>query len=365
MELFSDYTLRTIALGAALIGIVSGSLGTFAVLRRQSLLGDTISHAALPGLALAFVLTGTKAPAALLAGAALAGFAATLCVLAIVRTTRVKTDAALALVLAVFFGFGLMLLTWIQGRPDARQAGLDTYLFGQAAALVRRDVVTIGLLGGVSLLVMLAFWKELKLLSFDADYGATLGLRMRAYEVLVTALLVAAIAIGLQAVGVVLMTAMIVAPAAAARQWTDVLGATAALAGAIGALAGVSGAIVSAQTQRLPTGPTIVVCLTVAVVVSLLFAPRHGLLSRTVADRRRAARLRVGAVLEGLEALAREHEGEARAHPAAVLRLAGGGDVEPSLAELERRGWARRSDGGDWALTEAGRAAARTRSDDR
>src|ERR687892_2013479 len=106
-DLFSDYTLRTVALGAAVIGIVSGALGSYAVLRRQSLLGDTISHAALPGIAIAFVLTGSKATLTLTLGAALAGFAATLCVMAVVRTTRVKVDSALALVLSVFFGVGL------------------------------------------------------------------------------------------------------------------------------------------------------------------------------------------------------------------------------------------------------------------
>ncbi|HZB22841.1 MAG TPA: iron chelate uptake ABC transporter family permease subunit, partial [Gaiellaceae bacterium] len=234
MDLFSDYTLRTIAIGAGLIGVVSGTLGTFAVLRRESLLGDTISHATLPGLAIAFVLTGSKAPLVLTLGAALAGFAATLLVQAIVRATRVKVDAALALVLSVFFGVGLVLLTWIQSRPDARQAGLDTYLFGQAAAIVRRDVVTIGTLGAVALLLTAAFWKELKLVSFDSDFAATLGVRVRAYEILVTALLVAAIVVGLQAVGVVLMTAMVVAPAVAARQWTDGLGAMTLLASVFG-----------------------------------------------------------------------------------------------------------------------------------
>ena len=146
LELFTDYTLRTVLLGAILLGVVSGSLGVFAVLRRQALLGDAISHAALPGIALAYLVTGEKGSLALTVGAALAGFAATLLVLAIVRTTRVKDDASLGLVLSVFFGVGLVLLTWLQSRPDAAQAGLDTYLFGQAAALVERDLVVMALL---------------------------------------------------------------------------------------------------------------------------------------------------------------------------------------------------------------------------
>jgi manganese/zinc/iron transport system permease protein len=357
-EIFTDYTLRTVALGAGLIGVVSGSLGTYAVLRRQSLLGDAISHAALPGIAAAFVLTGSKAPFVLVLGAAIAGFAGTLCIMAVVRATRVKTDAALALVLSVFFGGGLVLLTWIQRKPDASQAGLDTYLFGQAAALVQRDVVTIAILGLAALAVALFFWKELKLISFDPDYAATLGLRVRALDVLLTGLLVVAIVIGLQAVGVVLMTAMVVAPAAAARQWTDALGPMMAIAAGIGALGGVTGAILSAQTARLPTGPTIVVSLTVLVVLSLLLAPRRGLLARRLLERGRAESLRLHAVLAGLEALAREHGGAAHGHPAATLRLAGGPAADRRLAELERRGWAMRTADDEWAVTEAGRAEA-------
>ena len=197
--------------------------------------------------------------------------------LAIVRTTRVKNDASLGLVLSVFFGVGLVLLTWLQSRPDAAQAGLDTYLFGQAAALVERDLVVMAVFGGGALLVALLFWKELKLLCFDPDFGSTLGLRMRALEVLVTALLVVAIVIGLQLVGVVLMSAMVVAPAAAARQWTDSLGVMTLVAAGIGAAGGAAGALVSAQAARMPTGPTIVLALTLLVVGSLLFAPHRGL----------------------------------------------------------------------------------------
>ena len=285
-EIFTDYTLRTVTLGAGTIGIVSGALGTYAVLRRQSLLGDAISHAALPGIVLAFLLTGSKAPFVLVLGAALAGFAGTLAVMAIVAGSRLKYDAALALVLSVFFGAGLVLLTWIQDRPDASQAGLDRYLFGQAAAIVERDVVTMALLGAVALAVALAFWKELKVLCFDRDFGATLGLRMRALDVLMTALLVVAIVIGLQAVGVVLMTAMLIAPAAGARQWSDRLGIVMALAAAFGTVGGVAGAQISAQVERMPTGPTIVLCLTALAVFSLLFAPRRGLLARQLRGRR-------------------------------------------------------------------------------
>lgn len=366
LELFTDYTLRTVALGAIALGVTSGSLGTYAVLRRQSLLGDAVSHAALPGVALAFLLTGSKAPVALVAGAAVAGFLATLTVMTVVRTTRVKSDAALGIVLSVFFGAGLVVLTFLQGRPDAAQAGLDRFLFGQAAGLLARDVVTMAVIGGLALATCLACWKELKLLSFDPAFAASIGLRVRAYDVLVTGLLVVAIVIGLQTVGVVLMSAMVVAPAAAARQWTDRLGVMMLVAAGIGALAGVSGSVLSSELERLPTGPTIVLCVSALVVVSFLLAPRRGLVARRVRALRSRRRLGLESVLADLHALALQHPDHPRGHSSAVLEvMSAGGDVGRSLDELERRGWARRDGGDEWTLTEAGSAAVERREAER
>lgn len=291
-ELVTNYTLRTVALGAATLGIVGGGLGTFAVLRGESLLGDAISHAALPGIALAFLLTGSKAPLVLMLGAAVAGVLATLLILGVTRSTRVKYDSALALMLAVFFGMGLVLLTYIQRHAGASQAGLDAFLFGQAAALIERDVVTMAGLGGAALVVLILFWKEFKLLAFDPAFGRSLGLPTTSLDFLLTTLLVVAIVIGLQTVGVVLMSAVLIAPAAAARQWTDRLGVMMLVAAAFGAGSGVGGAVLSASVPNLPTGPTIVLCMGVVVTVSLLGAPNRGLLWRWWRDRKRAERLR-------------------------------------------------------------------------
>jgi manganese/zinc/iron transport system permease protein len=288
-ELVFDYTLRTVALGSALLGVVSGALGAYAVLRRQSMLGDAMSHAALPGIALAFLVTGSKDSAVLLAGAAVAAWIGALLALGVARTTRVKDDSALGLALSVFFGLGLMLLTFIQKRPDANQAGLDKFLFGQAATLLQSDVLTMAAFGLPALLLMLVFWKEFKLLSFDPDFAHSLGLPVRLLDIVLTTLLVVAIVIGLQTVGVVLMSALIVAPAAAARQWTDRLGTMVALSALFGALAGVSGAVISSSAARLPTGPTIVLCISAVVLVSLFFGARRGLVWRWLRARRTLA----------------------------------------------------------------------------
>jgi manganese/zinc/iron transport system permease protein len=263
-----SYTLRTVSLGAAALGAVSGALGTFAVLRRQSLVGDAVSHAALPGIMLAFIVMQSKAPLVLVVGAALAGWIGTLVVQAIVRSTRVPFDSALGLVLSVFFGFGLMLWTWLRHRPDARQAGLDKYLFGQAATMLADDVRTMIILGAVAIGVLLILWKEFKLLSFDPDFAASLGFPNRWLDAALTGLLVVAVVLGLQCVGVVLMSALVIAPAAAAKQWTDRLGTMVGLAALFGSASGFFGTLLS-DALNVPTGPTIVLVATAFVLGSI------------------------------------------------------------------------------------------------
>lgn len=359
-ELWGDYTLRVVALGAAALGLASGALGSYAVLRKQSLLGDAISHAALPGIAGAFLLTGSKAPLVLLLGAALAGWIGTLAVLAIVRGSRLKEDSALGIVLSVFFGVGLVLLTVVQKRPDASQAGLDSYLFGQAATLLEGDVVRIAVLGAGVLGITALLWNPFKLLTFDPEYAATLGFPVRALDVLLTSLLVVSIVIGLQTVGVVLMSAMVVAPAAAARQWTDRLGTMVPLAGAFGALSGVGGAVASSTVGHLPTGPTIVLVLTTLVAVSLLFAPNRGVVWAWAREQRSGRRLRLDATLQDLRDLAAQHGELEHGHPARVLEAMrpGQGSARRSLRALAARGWARQTSEGGWAITPAGVQAA-------
>jgi manganese/zinc/iron transport system permease protein len=355
-DLFFDYTLRTVALGAAILGIVSGMLGSFAVLRKQSLLGDAISHAALPGIVLAFLITRTREPVVLMLGALIAGWLATLFMLTIIRTTRIKDDSALGLVLSVFFGFGLMLLTFTQRLPDATQAGLDKFLFGQAATLLQRDVITMAIIGLLALALLSTFWKEFKLITFDPEYAASLGFPVRLLDVLLTTLLVIAIVIGLQTVGVVLMSAMIVAPAAAARQWTDKLNLMVLLGGLFGALAGVGGTLISSSAEKLPTGPVIVLCISVIVLFSMLFATNRGLVWNWIRSRQNRHKLRARAVLADLNTLAMQHPDQEHGHSLAVLRAMSPNPdgVSHALHQLEERGHAREMLHDVWALTDEG-----------
>ncbi len=280
-DFFFDYTFRTVALGSLVLGFVSGTLGAFAVLRQQSLLGDAVSHAALPGLVLAFLISGSREPAVLLAGAIAAGGLGMLYVTMITRHTFLKQDTALGIVLAVFFGFGMVLLTYVQRLPTAGKAGLDAFLFGQAATMLVQDVVVMASLGAGALGILVMLWKEMKLITFDPHFASTMGFPTRTLDVLLIILTVVAVVVGLQMVGVVLMSAMLVAPGAAARQWTDRFNKMVLVSGLIGAGVGVTGSVISSRVARLPTGPTIVVILSGVVMFSLLFAPGRGIHFRT------------------------------------------------------------------------------------
>ena len=280
MDFLSDYTLRNVMLGTLLLGMGSGLVGVFVLLRRQSLIGDAVSHAALPGIVIAFLLTGTKDLSVLLSGAALSGLIGTLCITAIIRTTKIDTDGAQGIVLGVFLGLGFLLLTHVQKSPDAAKAGLDKFVFGQAATIMQRDVILIAAVELIISATVFLFWKELKLSTFDPEIASVMGFSPKRIELIITALTVPAIVIGIQAVGVILMSALLVAPAAAARQWTDKLSLMGMTASLFGGLAGAGGSLISSQVPKLATGPVIVLLLTGAALFSIVFSPRRGILQR-------------------------------------------------------------------------------------
>lgn len=355
-----SFTLRNVLAGASLLGVIGGVLGSLALLRRQSLLGDALAHAALPGVCLAFLVAGSKDPLVLLAGALAAGTLGALFILGVVRWSRVKEDAAMGIVLSVFFGIGIVLLTRIQKMPGGNQSGLDRYLFGQAATLVTEDIAVMAVLGGAALLAVALFFKEFKLLAFDRAFGASLGLPMRALEIGLTCLLVVVVMVGLQTVGVVLMVATLITPAAAARQWTDRLGVMMLLSGAIGGAAGAAGSIASASVDRLPTGPCIVLVSSAILVVSLLFAPRRGLLWAWRAERVGANRIRRENLLKDLYRLGeRSDSWEAFTSRPTLMGVRGqsGGDLDRFARPLVRA-WLVERAGDDLRLTEAGLAEA-------
>ncbi len=353
---FSDYTLRTITLGTAILGAVTGMLGSFAVLRKQSLLGDAISHAALPGIALAFLITGSKDSNILLIGALISGLIGTFWIHGITRRTHLKSDTALGLILSIFFGFGILLLTYIQKLPDANQAGLDKYLFGQAATLVESDVWLIALIAGLCLLVLLLFWKEFKILLFDRDYAQTLGFNTNFIDVLITTFIVLAIILGLQIVGVILMSAMLLAPAAAARQWTNSLGMMVFLAAVFGASAGVFGTAISATENNLSTGPVIVLVASIFVLVSFIFSPKRGLLFKQIRLIKNRNDLELQKTLAFMYHIVEDHEDTSHPHAIRILNNFQGYSRK-GLRKLVDRNYVK-LDGEMWSLTDEGFEAA-------
>ena len=348
----NDYTLRTITIGTAVLGAICGMLGSFAVLRKQSLLGDAISHAALPGIAIAFLLTGAKTGNTLLIGALISGLIGAFWIRGIVTKTHLKSDTALGLILSLFFGFGMLLLTFIQKIPNANQAGLDKYLFGQAATLVESDVWLMCIITGISLLILLVFWKELKLLLFDVDYTKSLGFNTRFLDILITTFIVIAIVLGLQTVGVVLMSAMLLAPAAAARQWTNSLGIMIFLAALFGAFSGVLGTAVSATSNNLSTGPVIVLIAAAFVIISFVFSPGRGLLFREIRYQKNRNDLQLYKTLAFMHNIAKDHKNISHPHAIKILNNFQG-YTKRSLKKLEDRQYIK-VDAGMWALTEKG-----------
>ncbi len=350
--LFTDYTLRTITLGTAVLGAICGMLGSFAVLRKQSLLGDAISHAALPGIALAFLITGAKDSNILLIGALVSGLIGTFWIRGMITKTHLKTDTALGLILSLFFGFGMLLLTFIQKQPNANQAGLDKYLFGQAATLMEKDVFLMVIVTGICLVILLLFWKEFKLLLFDADYTKTLGFNTRFIDIIITFFIVLAIVLGLQTVGVILMSAMLLAPAAAARQWTNKLGVMVFLAALFGAFSGVFGTAISASQNNLSTGPVIVLVASVFVIFSFVFSPGRGLLFREIRFRKNRRDLELQKTLQFMYGIAQTHENISHPHAIKILNNFQG-FTRKTLQNLEEKDWITLS-GPEWALTPEG-----------
>ena len=349
---FSDYTLRTITLGTAILGAVTGMLGSFAVLRKQSLLGDAISHAALPGIAIAFLITGAKDSNTLLLGALISGLIGTFWIRGIITKTHLKSDTALGLILSLFFGFGMLLLTFIQKQPNANQAGLDKYLFGQAATLVESDVWTMAIVTSLCVVVLLLFWKEFKILLFDKDYANTLGFNTKTIDILITSFIVLAIVLGLQTVGVVLMSAMLLAPAAAARQWTNSLAVMVFLAALFGAFSGVVGTAISASQNNLSTGPVIVLIAAAFVIISFIFSPSRGLLFKQIRFIKNRRDLQLHKTLAFMYDIAETHDDISHPHAIKILNNFQG-FTRKTLQKLVEKNYVS-IQGNMWSLTPEG-----------
>lgn len=353
-----------VLLGSALLGSCAGVIGCFTFLRKRSLVGDAMAHAALPGVTTAFIFFESRDPLVILLGATFSCFIGMFSIEYLSRNTKVKPDSALAIVLSVFFAVGIFQLTQIQKSPTAAKAGLDKLLFGQAASLVRSDVVTLSLIAFFVLSFVAIFFRKLKLISFDRTFAETRGVSIVFYDFMLALLVVLSVVIGLQLVGVVLIAALVLTPAASARYWSNNLAIILILAGLFGAFSGVVGANISYLAPQMPTGPWIVVATTMIFIVSMMFAPSRGIYSRFLMQKGMRHKIHDENTLRTLYKLSEDClAGGAQITTVLNYRKMKPQELYASAKRLERSGFLQK--GGDsYVLTENGvkRALELTRS---
>jgi len=282
MTLLLSPNTQWVLLSTLILGMAAGMIGCLAYWKRQSLMSDALSHAALPGVVIAFALYGSKNLPLMILGAAISALAGAFFIGWIRSSSRIKEDTAMGMVLSVFFGLGIMLLTIVNRSAGGNQSGLDGFIFGQAASMVRSDVYTMLALGIIVMLVVFIAFKEWKLYLFDPDFAKGLGLSGRWMNAVYTFVLVLVIVIGIQAVGVILMAALLIIPSVSARYWTNSFKWMIVLSAVLGGGAGVIGTMLSAAGKGWPTGPFIVAASSAMFAVSLLFGAEKGLVVKAV-----------------------------------------------------------------------------------
>ncbi len=282
----SNPNIRYVVLGSMLLAASSAIVGSFTLLKKKALVGDAVAHSVLPGVCLAFMLTGVKNPIYLVLGAFATGWISLVLIDYITQYSKIKEDTAIGLILSVFFGIGILMLTVIQKSGNASQSGLDHFLFGQAASLIGKDLWVFSAIAVILITTVLIFYKEFALIAFDTNFAQSIGFPVRLLELVLTTLTVLAVVTGIQAIGVVLMAAMLITPAAAARFWTDKLKTMIILAAILGAFSGLVGAYISYVAPAMPTGPWIVMVISVIALLSFFLAPGKGILFRTITQQK-------------------------------------------------------------------------------
>lgn len=279
---FLAYNTRIPFVGTLLLGMCGGGVGSFMLLRKKALVGDVASHAALPGIGLAYLIVESIHPGAgksmpwLLLGASISAALGIVVTNLIQRTRLIKEDAALGIVLGLFFGSGIVLLTIIQQMKTGSAAGLNDYIFGKTAGMTQSDVYSIAIASAIVLLVCYALFKEFTVLCFDEEYASAVGWPAKRLDLLLTTLVVGVAVIGMQSVGLLLVVALLVIPPSAARFWSNRLGPMVLLASLIGGFSASTGVLLSASVQNLAAGPTIVLAGSLAFLVSLVFGVKRG-----------------------------------------------------------------------------------------
>jgi manganese/zinc/iron transport system permease protein len=338
---FSEPNVTSVFFGTAILCGLSGLIGTFTFLRKRSLIGDVIAHSVLPGIALAFMMSGEKNLVILLMGAVVTGWLSTFLVDVVSKNSKIKVDTATALILSVFFGLGMLLLTHIQSTGNANQSGLDSFIFGNAASMNTADVRLFAVLGVLLLVVYLIMFRAFRVYSFDESFAESIGWPVRAIRLTLSICTVLVVAMGVQAVGAVLMAALLITPAASARFWTYQVRFLALFSAVFGMVSGLVGAGISNIEAGMPTGPWMVVVLTVVVLISALFGTDKGFLLDWNRKRKTSSRIKRENLLKWLYKLS-YHPRKDKAHDMPKDTLIKEAEMpwvrlEKQLRKLERR----------------------------
>jgi manganese/zinc/iron transport system permease protein len=349
-----DANVRFVVLGSVLLGISSALVGSFLVVRKEGLVGDAVAHSVLPGIAVAFLWSGQKNSWLMLTGACLTGLLALMCIRLITSYSKIKQDAAIALVLSVFFGGGMVLLTYIQQQGMGGQSGVDQFLFGKAAALIGQDVWLFSGLASILILLVFVLFRGLTTISFDRQYAQLIGFPIQRLQYLLIAMTLLAVITGITAVGVVLMAAMLITPAAAARYWTRRMSTLLGLSALIGGFSGWFGAFISYLSPGMPTGPWMVIVASLIAFGSMIFAPVKGLIPRYFRHKNHKNQIQIENLVKLFFHLTHEKPTQ-RLHFLQIQKETklSTTSLRALLRVVEKKAWVRQEHG-SYALTEQG-----------
>ena len=344
---FTDSSIQIIALGAILIGINCGLMGGYVVSRRLSMFGDTLSHAVLPGIAVGFMISQSKNEAALMLGATLSGFLGVSIIALLKRHTKMKEDSAMGLVLSGFYALGICLITYLQKSPNGGMSGLESYLFGSLVGLSTGDLLPLCICLSLIIVCFVLLNKELLLSGFDPSFARSVGLPVDILQYCIWLLLAFCIVSSLQVIGVVLVSALLIIPAATAGLLTYKMSRLLVYSGIIGAFSGITGCFLSFMGERLPAGPVIVLCSTLLFLTVLFFSPTRGILPSWLRTRKRGQRIRCENTLKACYQVLEECSFSKQSFSQTSLarrRRKSAAETEREIEALIRQGYATRQE---------------------
>ncbi|MFT6716170.1 MAG: manganese/zinc/iron transport system permease protein [Saprospiraceae bacterium] len=352
---FTDANITNVLIGTLLLGTAAGMVGTLVVLSKKTLIIDAISHSMLPGICIGFLLSGVKNPLYLMGGGMASATLAVYLIGEISKRSKIKMDAAIAITLSILFSFGVIMLNVVQNTGNPNQSGLNDFLFGKAASMLREDLYLFGGLSLIAFICLPLFFRHFKISLFDPIFAQSIGIKRFMIQSVISFLIIITAAAGVQTVGIILISAMIIAPASASLLWTNDFKKTLIYAGIIGATCSIIGVFISYLSPKMPTGPWIVVTLASVSILSVLFSP-NGLLVKQLQIRKNRKNILRENVLKTVyklkEKIKRSSQGVSTEQvsnyrPTAIRK------VRRALKYLKRKGLIIK--GGDfWSLTEKG-----------